>query len=48
MKNKYSKLYKACSKNPVLELKPNEKPSVYQPTKPKAKNGFIEKFCMEK
>ena len=48
MKNKYSKLYEACSKNPVVQLKSNEKPVVYKPLKPKVKNGFIEKFCMEK
>ena len=44
MKNKYSKLYEACSKNPIIELKPNGKAVVYEPVKPKAKNGFIEKF----
>ena len=48
MKNKYSKLYEACSKSPVVQLKTNRKPVVYEPVKPKAKNGFIEKFCMEK
>jgi len=48
MKNKYSKLYEACAKNPVVQLKINRKPVVYEPLKLKAKNGFIEKFCMEK
>lgn len=48
MKNKYSKLYEACAKNPVVLLKPNKKPLVYEPVKSKAKNGFIEKFCVEK
>lgn len=48
MTNKYINLYEACSKNPVLQLKPSGKPVVYEPVKLKAKNCFIEKFCMEK
>ena len=48
MKNKYSKLYEACSKKPVVQLKTNRKPVVYESVKTKTKNGFIEKFCVEK
>ena len=48
MKNKYSKLYAECFKNLVVQLNPNKKPVVYGPVKPKVKNGFIEKFCVEK
>lgn len=53
---KYAKLYEACSKNPEVVLSGVEERGGYlrrsknarvyvKPTK-RAKNGFIEKFCL--
>ena len=42
---KFQNLKKACSKYPEIQLMVKDKPKVYNPTKGKAKNGFIDKFC---
>lgn len=45
---KYENLRNACLKYPQIELQVNKKATLYNPPKPKTKNGFIEKFACNK
>ena len=45
---KFENLRNACSKYPEIQLQVKNKATVYNLPKPKAKNGFIEKFAHDK
>ncbi len=47
VKERFPNLANACQKTPTIQLHPNSHATIYQETKIRAKNGFIDKFCKD-